>query len=157
MKEFRGILWFCLQYATLVCDPEKGKSIHCFQMEVYAKGYPVKIWVIIDAPHPAYLNKWLSGDLVVHYKWVVHYKRSCGRWCPCVWSSYPLMAHQGVMFLPIPKSAVPNDDIKLGVMSKIWPHSCFASHFDVILCSWGLLAFLSSHHQSSSSTLFSQE
>ena len=124
------------------------------------KGYLWRIWVIIDAPHPACHKR--SGEWSVindpqtkgeSLNWgLPTTKQSCGRWCAGVWISPPPRTLQGMMILPVSSSAVPNN-CKVG-NQVLWV-LFWCNLFDLSLCH---LAFLSSHpHQSSSSTQLSQE
>ena len=131
-----------------------GKSIPCFCMEVYVKGYPWRIWLIISG---ALLEWWsVIKDLLptrhkrVNRPWTGarDNQQLSGRWCPSVWMSFLPRSLQRVTTLPISESAIPNNS-KVGNQALSCQHSlCFGSHFDVIfcVCIYCLLTFLSSQH-----------
>ena len=71
------------------------------------KGYPCRIWVIIDAPHPACRKRRLGGSSGISNR------QYCDRWCAWIWNLPPPMSFQGVTSQPISESAIP-DNGKVG-------------------------------------------
>ena len=129
------------------------------------KRYPWRIWVIIDASHPACHKRRLGGAwMVVRYKsfsnktqGVVglgppNNQQSCSRWCAWVLISPPPRTLQGMTTLPVSESAVPNNGKVENTI--ICPLSrCFGSYFDAIFLMYIVFSGFSFKPTSSSSII----
>ena len=140
----------------------KGGQYALFLGGGLVKAYPWRIWVIIDTLTLHVIKG--GARRLDHYKWSSNKKRvlglgspyhqqSCGRWCLWVCISPPTRTLQGVTTLPVPKSAVSNND-KIG-HKVLCPH--FGSYFDVIFLMYLVSSGFSFKPTSSSPTQFSQE
>ena len=111
-RELTGILLLFLPANS----PWKGKMYTLLlDRGLRKKWYPWRIWVIIDAPHPAYrkrrLNRPWGGSIInnplkggkesLDCVLDTANRLVCVRWCPWIWTSSP-KALQGVTTIPFP-------------------------------------------------------
>ena len=112
------VLVICVCY-VLLSRSRKGQKYTLLLDGCLVKGYPWRIWVIIDTPHPVCRKGNLVGAWrVVCYKWSSNKSyKDRGRWC----SWYGFYSLQKVTTLSVSESAVP-DNSKVA-NQVICPHS----------------------------------